>query len=83
MGTSDFLLAFGMGNVTAPVIDAVMGAVPETEAGVGSAMNDVVRQVAGALGIAIIGSILTTVYGSRLKPDPGRGAGLCRARRPT
>ena len=46
--------------------DAVMGAVPEAKAGVGSAMNDVVRQVAGALGIAIIGSIMNTVYRDRM-----------------
>jgi len=66
MGTSVFLLAFGMGNVMAPATDAVMGAVPEAKAGVGSAMNDVVRQVAGALGIAIIGSILNTVYRNQM-----------------
>jgi protein-S-isoprenylcysteine O-methyltransferase Ste14 len=46
----------------APSTDAVMGAVPEARAGVGSAMNDVVRQVAGAFGVAIIGSILNTAY---------------------
>jgi EmrB/QacA subfamily drug resistance transporter len=67
MGTSVFFLAFGMGNVMAPATDAVMGAIPEAKAGVGSAMNDVVRQVAGALGIAIIGSIMNTVYGNRME----------------
>lgn len=66
MGTSVFLLAFGMGNVMAPATDAVMGAIPEARAGIGSAMNDVVRQVAGALGIAVIGSIMNTVYANRM-----------------
>ena len=38
-------VAFAMGNIVAPATDAVMGAVPEAKAGVGSAMNDVTRQV--------------------------------------
>ncbi|MDQ3656549.1 MAG: MFS transporter, partial [Chloroflexota bacterium] len=66
VGTTVFLLALGMGNVMAPATEAVMGAVPEARAGVGSAMNDVVRQVAGALGVAIIGSIMNTVYRDRM-----------------
>lgn len=43
-----------------------MGALPTAKAGVGSAMNDLVRQVAGALGVAIIGSVVNTVYASRM-----------------
>ncbi|MCC6790690.1 MAG: DHA2 family efflux MFS transporter permease subunit, partial [Thermomicrobiales bacterium] len=66
MGVTIFLLSLGMGNVMAPATDAVMGAVPEAKAGVGSAMNDVVRQVAGAFGVAIIGSIMNTVYSDRM-----------------
>lgn len=62
VGTMIFLLALGLGNVMAPATEAVMGTVPEAKAGVGSAMNDVVRQVAGALGVAIIGSIINTAY---------------------
>jgi hypothetical protein len=67
MGITIFLLSLGMGNVMAPATDSVMGAVPEAKAGVGSAMNDVVRQVAGAFGVAIIGSIMNTVYGNRME----------------
>ena len=67
IGTTVFFLALGMGNVMAPATDAVMGAVPEAKAGVGSAMNDVVRQVAGAFGVAIIGSVMNTVYGNRVE----------------
>jgi EmrB/QacA subfamily drug resistance transporter len=66
IGLTVFVLALGMGNVMAPSTDAVMGAVPEAKAGVGSAMNDVVRQVAGALGVAIIGSIMNTAYANRM-----------------
>ena len=50
-------MAFFMSNVMAPFAPAsesVMSAVPEAQAGIGSAMNDVNRQVGGALGVAII-----------------------------
>jgi EmrB/QacA subfamily drug resistance transporter len=67
LGPTVFLLALGMGHVMAPATDAVMGAIPEAKAGVGSAMNDVVRQVAGALGVAIIGSIINTVYRDQMQ----------------
>ena len=53
-----FGLALSMGAVMAPATDSVMGAVPEAKAGVGSAMNDVTRQVGGALGVAVIGSLI-------------------------
>lgn len=69
IGTLVFFLALGMGNVMAPSTDAVMGAVPEAKAGVGSAMNDVVRQVAGALGVAISGSIMNTAYRNQMETE--------------
>jgi len=59
-------MAFFMGNVMAPATDSVMGAVPEAKAGVGSAMNDVTRQVGGALGIAIIGLALNSMYSNQM-----------------
>ena len=63
-----FVLPFAMGNVMAPATVAVMSAVPEAKAGVGSAMNDVNRQLGGALGVAIIGSVASSLYGSKLEP---------------
>ena len=66
IGLTFFLLAFSMGNIMAPSTDSVMGAVPEANAGIASAMNDVTRQVAGAFGVAVIGSIINTVYGNRM-----------------
>jgi EmrB/QacA subfamily drug resistance transporter len=62
-----FVLPLGMGNVMAPGTEAVMSAVPDAKAGVGSAMNDLNRQVAGALGVAIIGSVSSSVYSSRIE----------------
>ena len=66
-----FLLAVSMGNIMAPATDAVMGAVPGDRAGVGSAMNDVTRQVGGAFGVAIIGSAMNTVYSSNMSNAVG------------
>jgi len=43
-----------------------MGAVPKEKSGVGSAMNDVTRQVGGSLGTAVIGSLVASFYGSRV-----------------
>jgi hypothetical protein len=43
-----------------------MGAVPEEKSGVASAMNDVTRQVGGSLGTAVIGSLISSLYASRI-----------------
>jgi DHA2 family multidrug resistance protein-like MFS transporter len=74
-GTPTWVLALfffvgpvAMGNVMAPATVAIMSAVPEAKAGVGSAMNDVNRQVAGALGVAIVGSISSSLYTSKVEP---------------
>jgi MFS transporter, DHA2 family, multidrug resistance protein len=66
-----FAVAFAMGFVMGPATESVMNAVPEDRAGVGSAMNDVNRMVAGALGVAVMGSIISTVYGSRMADATG------------
>ncbi|MFI1286526.1 hypothetical protein ACH4U5_38230 [Streptomyces sp. NPDC020858] len=51
---------FGAGLAAAPATEAIMGAVPSERAGTGAAVNDLIREVGGALGIATIGSLLTT-----------------------
>jgi EmrB/QacA subfamily drug resistance transporter len=61
-----FFLAVALANIMAPATSTVMSAVPETKAGVGSAMNDLLRQLGGALGVAIIGSVMNTVYRDRM-----------------
>lgn len=60
------ILAMGMGLTMAPATESIMGSLPLAKAGVGSAMNDTTRQVGGALGVAIVGSVLSSVYGSRI-----------------
>jgi hypothetical protein len=59
-------MAAGMGMTMAPATESVMGSLPREKAGVGSAVNDTTRQVGGALGVAIIGSAVTSVYASRI-----------------
>jgi EmrB/QacA subfamily drug resistance transporter len=66
LGLWFFFVAMSMGWITGPATDSVMGAVPEEKSGVASAMNDVTRQVAGALGTAVIGSLITSLYGARI-----------------
>ena len=60
-------MGFGLGYIAAPATDAVMGALPEARAGIGSAMNTVCRMIAGSIGVAIIGSILGTIYTSNFQ----------------
>ena len=69
LGLWFFGLALSMGWIMGPATDSVMGAVPEEKAGVASAMSDVTRQVAGALGIAVIGSLIASLY-ARASPTP-------------
>jgi hypothetical protein len=67
-----------MALVMAPATDSVMGSLPLAKAGVGSAVNDTTRQVGGALGVAIIGSVVSSVYGSKIV-DFFRGTGAPKA----
>jgi MFS transporter, DHA2 family, multidrug resistance protein len=61
------LFAVGFGLTQAPATESIMGSLPLAKAGVGSAMNDTTRQVGGALGVAIIGSVLSSTYGSQVR----------------
>jgi EmrB/QacA subfamily drug resistance transporter len=60
------IMAAGMGLTMAPATESIMGSLPRAKAGVGSAVNDTTRQVGGALGVAIIGSVMTSVYSSQI-----------------
>jgi X-X-X-Leu-X-X-Gly heptad repeat protein len=59
-------LGLAMGLALAPCTDAIMGTFPEEELGVGSAVNDTSQELGGAIGIAILGSLLSTSYSSGL-----------------
>ena len=56
------LMSIGMGLTMAPATESIMGSLPLAKAGVGSAVNDTLRQVGGALGVAVVGSALSSIY---------------------
>ena len=60
IGLSLLALGIGMAYTMAPATDAVMAALPEEQAGIGSALNDTARQIGGALGVGIFGSVLNS-----------------------
>jgi EmrB/QacA subfamily drug resistance transporter len=57
-----FVMGAGMGSAMAPATDSIMGSLPLAHAGVGSAVNDTTRLVGGALGVAVLGSLLASGY---------------------
>jgi hypothetical protein len=59
-----FGLALAMGWVMAPATEAVIGAVPAARSGVASATNTVARMISGALGVAVLGSLVSSLYSS-------------------
>ena len=65
-----FILGVGMGFAMAPATDSIMGSLPPEKAGVGSAVNDTTREVGGALGVAILGSITASSYRSSISASP-------------
>ena len=62
-----FIFGFGMGNVIAPASTVMQNVLPLARAGAGSAVQNTVRQVGGALGVAIVGTVLATQYAANLK----------------
>jgi EmrB/QacA subfamily drug resistance transporter len=64
------LMGFGMGTAMAPATDAIMGTLDESHLSVGSAMNDTTRLVGGALGVAVLGSLMTSHYGDAMQSAP-------------
>jgi len=61
-------LVSGMAVTMTPLTTLIMSAVPLGRAGVGSAMNDTTREVGGALGVAVLGSLVTTQFTASLRP---------------
>jgi EmrB/QacA subfamily drug resistance transporter len=74
-----FLEGVGIANIFAPTAEVVMSSVPRAKAGAASAANNMFRQVGGALGVAVIGTVLTTIYRGGITPSLNRVAGLTSA----
>lgn len=60
------VLALGMGFSMAPSTASIMSSIPMNKAGVGSAVNDTTRELGGALGVAVLGSIALSHYTSAI-----------------
>ena len=72
------LVGGGMAMLMPPATTAIVTSLPTNKAGVGSAVNDTTREVGGAIGIALMGSLLAIGYRSSLDgaldalPEPAR-----------
>ena len=73
-------LGLGMAITMTPLTTLIMSSVPLGRAGVGSAMNDTTRELGGALGVAVLGSVVTSQYtsgiGATLAGLPEQARGL-------
>ncbi len=67
-------MGFGNGQTTAPSTTLIMSSVPRAKSGVGSAVNDLSRELGGALGIAVLGSIMSSVYANNISGNAGSAA---------
>src|SRR4051794_20345898 len=65
------LMGFGMGTAMAPATDAIMGSLPAARMSVGSAINDTTRVAGGALGVAVLGSLLASGYRAHMDSVAG------------
>jgi EmrB/QacA subfamily drug resistance transporter len=66
LGVIFFVQGAGMANIMPPATESVMSALPREKAGAGSALNNTARQVAVAMGVAVLGSALASIYRDRL-----------------
>jgi EmrB/QacA subfamily drug resistance transporter len=64
------IVSLGIGMVMSPATNSIMGSVPVGQSGIGSAMNNTTRQIGGALGVAVLGTILNSTYISKVNTIP-------------
>jgi EmrB/QacA subfamily drug resistance transporter len=76
VATFQLMLGLGAGLAMAPATDAVMAALPEAKASVGSAVNDTTRTTGGALGVAVLGSVVSSIYRGDMPGFDSLGAAL-------
>jgi hypothetical protein len=60
------LMGLGLGLTTAPATESILSVLPAAKAGVDSAVNDATREAGGTLGVAVLGSIFTSLYADRI-----------------
>ncbi|MEZ5253331.1 MAG: MFS transporter [Microthrixaceae bacterium] len=62
------ILGAGVGLAMSPSTAAITSSLPEEKQGVASSLNDTVREMGGAVGIALIGSVLNAAYQANVEP---------------
>jgi EmrB/QacA subfamily drug resistance transporter len=65
------IISTGMGLTMSPATNSIMGSLPVNKAGVGSAMNDTTRMLGGALGVAVLGTIMNNLYITKIDATLG------------
>jgi hypothetical protein len=60
------MMGLGMGFISTPATESILLVLPPARAGVGSAVNDATRELGGTLGVAVVGSIFSSVYATHL-----------------
>jgi EmrB/QacA subfamily drug resistance transporter len=61
------VMSAGFAAMMPSATEAIMGSLPPAKAGVGSAVNDTTRQLGGALGVAVLGSVVSSTYGPQVR----------------
>ncbi|MBY4130066.1 MFS transporter [Rhodococcus fascians] len=65
---SMILMGLGLAIVQGPATESIMSSVSMDEAGAGSAVNDTTREIGGTLGVAVLGSIVASIYTANVSP---------------
>ncbi|MEZ0577650.1 MFS transporter [Nocardioides sp. MH1] len=73
------LMGLGMGLISTPATESIMLVLPPARAGVGSAVNDATRELGATLGVAVIGSVFSSVFGARLVDSAMASTGQAQA----
>ena len=68
------LMGAGMGLAGAPATESITSSLPPERANIGSAVNDTTRELGGALGVAVVGSLMASIYAGRLPADASAAA---------
>lgn len=64
--TQMLLMGLGIGLISTPATESIMLVLPSARAGIGSAVNDATRELGSTLGVAIVGSLFSSVFSSHL-----------------
>ena len=62
------IIGTALGLVSTPATESILSVLPPARAGIGSAVNDATREAGGTLGVAVIGSVFSSVYQASWRP---------------